>query len=527
MADNFRYAQLQPYSLAGSGAIMGDTTILLKSMTDIDGTVVTFANAFGTKGFATMQPGEGTSEEQISFSGITQNANGTATLTGVKSVTFLSPYTETSGLMKTHAGSTTLIISNTSGFYNELTSKDDDETINGIWTFTQPPVSTTNPTSSTQVANKAYVDGVAIAGAPDSSTTVKGIGKVSVAPVSPTNPIFVGDNDPRVPTQGENDALVGTSGTPSSSNKYVTNADTATAATANAVARRLAGGNITVITESQGNNTTNAASTAYVDAGLLANGSVPFQAIPIIPNGGSANIALMQSNQDGSVAAIALYDQASGVNNVLLKRLARDAKTGQYYITHAVTYTSASAVLDSVSMMFAGSFMYLSLRVNGTFTIRRFNVADFTNETGMTISGATGILQFDGNGFSDGTNLYMYKGTASTAQKYTISGTTATNAADIAFTSANYNQAFCDGINVYIAQTSSSAVAVQKYVVAGGALLSTTNLFIFVTAYPNSSSVVFPMIQSSGKMGLSYSHSVCTPTAVTGYVMELQTITQP
>ena len=62
------------------------------------------------------------------------------------------------------------------------------------------------------------------------------------------------------------DALAGTSGTPSSTNKYVTNDDTATAATADKVARRLAGGNITVVTETQGNNSTNAASTAYVDA---------------------------------------------------------------------------------------------------------------------------------------------------------------------------------------------------------------------------------------------------------------------
>ena len=36
-------------------------------------------------------------------------------------------------------------------------------------------------------------------------------------------PFFVSDTDLRVPTQGENDALVGTSGTPSSSNKYTTN----------------------------------------------------------------------------------------------------------------------------------------------------------------------------------------------------------------------------------------------------------------------------------------------------------------
>jgi hypothetical protein len=65
------------------------------------------------------------------------------------------------------------------------------------------------PTASTDAANKSYVDGVAIAGAPDSSTSVKGIVKMSTAPVSPTSPIAVGDNDSRVPTAGQAAALPG------------------------------------------------------------------------------------------------------------------------------------------------------------------------------------------------------------------------------------------------------------------------------------------------------------------------------
>lgn len=85
---------------------------------------------------------------------------------------------------------------------------------------------TASITTANQIATKAYADGLAIAGSPDASTSVKGIGRISVAPVSPTIPITVGDNDPRVPTQGENDGLVGTAGTPSTTNKYVTNDDT-------------------------------------------------------------------------------------------------------------------------------------------------------------------------------------------------------------------------------------------------------------------------------------------------------------
>ncbi len=47
---------------------------------------------------------------------------------------------------------------------------------------------------------KEYIDGIAIAGSPLSTTSVEGIGRVSTAPVDANHPIFVGDNDPRVPT---------------------------------------------------------------------------------------------------------------------------------------------------------------------------------------------------------------------------------------------------------------------------------------------------------------------------------------
>lgn len=45
-----------------------------------------------------------------------------------------------------------------------------------------------------------------------------------------TTPYFVGNDDPRVPTQGENDAMVGTLGVPATANKYVTDGDTSNGA---------------------------------------------------------------------------------------------------------------------------------------------------------------------------------------------------------------------------------------------------------------------------------------------------------
>ncbi len=136
---------------------------------------------FGTVGFGTLEPGNSTFEEQISFTGIVQNVNGTATLTGVSTVLMVSPYTETSGLAQTHAGSTTFVISNTSGFYNELSGKSDDETITGTWTFpsndpTRAGIGSDVDTAvATAFVTLGQLSRQAISGASNASTTVKGI----------------------------------------------------------------------------------------------------------------------------------------------------------------------------------------------------------------------------------------------------------------------------------------------------------------------------------------------------------------
>ena len=82
---------------------------------------------------------------------------------------------------------------------------------NGDATFPNKISYASHPTltADTDIADKKYIDDIAIAGGVDSTTTVKGISKMSVAPASSTSPIAVGDNDGRVPTQNENNALVG------------------------------------------------------------------------------------------------------------------------------------------------------------------------------------------------------------------------------------------------------------------------------------------------------------------------------
>ncbi len=190
MSDETRYAQLQSFTLAGAGVVIGDTEITFSSMKGIDGEDLDMATDFGSLAFMTLEPNSGTQEEQISFTGLTNNANGTTTITGISNVSFLYPYTATSGVAKSHAGGVKAVVSNTSGFYNTFVNKNDDETITGTWTFTQPNYPRMDnvavfPIDPEQLVPKAYADSLTFAGAPNASTSVQGL--VQEATVSELN----------------------------------------------------------------------------------------------------------------------------------------------------------------------------------------------------------------------------------------------------------------------------------------------------------------------------------------------------
>lgn len=181
MSDQTKYVQMQPTTISSGGSSIGDTSLILSSFLGIDGVALAMTD-FGNLAFGTLEPSSATNEEQISFTGITQNGNGTATLTGVSTVLFKAPYTQTSGLAKSHAGGVVFVISNTAGFYDRLAAKADDESITGLWDFpsgaSNPTIgngSYVAPTTNTQIATKKYVDDTAIAGASNASTSVKGI----------------------------------------------------------------------------------------------------------------------------------------------------------------------------------------------------------------------------------------------------------------------------------------------------------------------------------------------------------------
>jgi microcystin-dependent protein len=200
-------------------------------------------SSFGTKGYMTLEPSNSSQEEQISFSGITANANGTTTLTGVKTVLFITPFTETSGTAKAHPGGSKAIVSNTSAFYNALASELNTEIVTGIWTFPSSDATRARIASDTDTAvDTAFVtfgqlSRQAISGASNMGLAVKGIGEEATAAEINAgtqtgstsaelvvNPKYLHDSvySAYLPGILEKEALVGYPGSPSTSNKYLT-----------------------------------------------------------------------------------------------------------------------------------------------------------------------------------------------------------------------------------------------------------------------------------------------------------------
>lgn len=141
-----------PYYLYGSGVGATDTSITL---TDFDMPTSGYGlrmTDFGDIGYMTLEPGNVTRQEFISFTGVTQNSDDTATITGVtRGLSPVTPYTASSTLRKPHGGGTAAILSNPPQLYNLFANKSNDETITGDWSTTQ------YPTASTSLATRGYV----------------------------------------------------------------------------------------------------------------------------------------------------------------------------------------------------------------------------------------------------------------------------------------------------------------------------------------------------------------------------------
>jgi len=108
-------------------------------------------------------------------------------------------------------------------------------------------------------------------------------------------------NDARIPSQDENDALVGTDGTPSTANKYVTNSDTRLSGTVTTHSDVSAAGSGIIISAGErtaiGTNTTNNSGTVTVHSDVSSAGSGI-----IITAGERTAIGTNTSDNTGTVA---------------------------------------------------------------------------------------------------------------------------------------------------------------------------------------------------------------------------------
>ena len=163
MSDLRKYCGVSETQLT-IGAAAAATSITLDSLVDIYNNTLTMTD-FGTKGFARLNPDGDNIAEDISFTGITANGDGTFTLTGVSTVLAKDPYTETSGLVRSHGTGSPVRFSNVPAFYGEFVNKNNDETIAETWTYTSSDMPRLNtyvaPTDDEEFATKKYVDDTA------------------------------------------------------------------------------------------------------------------------------------------------------------------------------------------------------------------------------------------------------------------------------------------------------------------------------------------------------------------------------
>jgi len=160
------------------------TTITLTSFTvPVSGDNFTMALMNTSIAYGTIAP-RTSNAEFISFTGITQNADGTATLTGVtRGLDKNYPYTESTDFKVPHAGSTQFILSDAPQVFNKYAALQNDNTWTGRQQFPAGGsvsaavvgVTYAAPTQDNEVATKKYIDDIAISGSPDATTSVKGI----------------------------------------------------------------------------------------------------------------------------------------------------------------------------------------------------------------------------------------------------------------------------------------------------------------------------------------------------------------
>lgn len=123
---------------------------------DLDGNKLTFAD-FGASPDCTVDPKVFGVEEIMGFTGITDNGDDTASITGlVRNLISKSPYT-TAGTGRQHGSSAVVVFSNNPGMYGRLASKENDNIFTGANQFDTPPLTSQDPLEANSLTRASYV----------------------------------------------------------------------------------------------------------------------------------------------------------------------------------------------------------------------------------------------------------------------------------------------------------------------------------------------------------------------------------
>lgn len=168
------------YSLSGSGISSSATSIGLSSFKVAGADIKLGMSDFGDLGCGTIEPGNSTRQEFVSFSGVTQNSDGTATLSGViRGLSPVSPYTASTTQQRSHSGASQFVISNSPPcFYENYANRNSSTTVSARWFFDVSPelsAQTGTATTSNQFATKQYVDNTNNIGAATSTESTGGL----------------------------------------------------------------------------------------------------------------------------------------------------------------------------------------------------------------------------------------------------------------------------------------------------------------------------------------------------------------
>lgn len=156
------YADFEPtggvtYRLQSSVGL-ADTTIRISSFKNRSLVPLTLSSMSTDVIYGTIEP-QSTNSEFVSCTGVTQNSDGTATLSGCsRGLSDLYPFAASTTLQRAHAGQSVFILSDSPAFFNEYAIKRNAETISGDWdftgqtTFSNFPITPSNSTSSETVA---------------------------------------------------------------------------------------------------------------------------------------------------------------------------------------------------------------------------------------------------------------------------------------------------------------------------------------------------------------------------------------